>query len=300
LTVKRLFLGAALALWLGMGSFCSTACAEIIFANNATFGPIYLQEIDLNLKTGKGTTVLTINPPEGASLNGRGAVVVNNIFYWTTASNNNVYAYDLTNNKTLGKQFSVAGAGALSTIAYDGTNFWISDYTGSNKAFLYTPTGTLLNTITLKNAGAFYDGLEYAILGGQTRLIANRGDATGPYDLYDTSGNLITSKFIDTSKGSSGGASTGIAYDGTNFFTSTIFGNKIDEWDSSGNFIQTIALDVSAPQNHLIEDLSFDYTNVLPPPNPSPVPEPASLTLLGFGVTGLIVYGKRRRRSAVA
>jgi len=291
--VKRFFLGAAVALWLGLGGFCSTANAEIIYANNATFGPIYLQTIDMNLTTGKGTTIATYNPPEGANLNGRGAVVVGNTFYWTSASNNNVYAFDIKNQKSMGIQFSVAGASALSTIAYDGTNFWISDYSGSNKAFLYTPTGTLLKTITLSLATPFYDGLEYAILGGQARLIANEGDAQGPYDLYDTTGKLLKAGFIVPKNLQS----TGIAYDGTNFFVSSIFANQLEEFDSNGNYIQTIQLDTTSPQNHLIEDLSFDYTLVLPPPS---VPEPASLTLFGIGIAGIVAYGKRRRKIAVA
>ena len=83
----------------------------------------------------------------------------------------------------LGPAFTVAGATAQSTMAYDGNNFWIGDYSGTNQAFLYSPSGTLIKTVSLANCTSFCDGLEYAILGGQARLISNRGDATGPYDV---------------------------------------------------------------------------------------------------------------------
>ncbi len=85
-------------------------------------------------------------------------------------------------------------------MAFDGTNFWIGDYSGTNHAYLYSPTGTLLKTISLSNCTGDCDGLEYVVLNGQSRLIENRGDAVGPYDLYDTNGNLIQADFIDPTK----------------------------------------------------------------------------------------------------
>ena len=49
----------------------------------------------------------------------------------------------------------VAGSTGLSTIAFDGTNFWIGDYSGTNQAYYYTPSGTLLKTITLSGCTQF-------------------------------------------------------------------------------------------------------------------------------------------------
>src|SRR5215469_1654408 len=45
---------------------------------------------------------------------------------------------------------------------------------GTNKAFYYTPTGTLLATIALANCTGFCDGLEFF----NGKLISNRGDAS--------------------------------------------------------------------------------------------------------------------------
>jgi hypothetical protein len=267
-----------------IGTLCSTpkASADTIYATNAGTN-VFLRLID----TDTGATIREITPASGAGLNGRGAVVVGNTFYWSNAHNANVSAYDLVTDTDLGVQFTVAGASALSAIAYDGTNFWISDYSGTNRAFSYSPTGTLLRTITLPNVIGFYGGLEYAILNGQERLIANRGDPFGPYDLYDLDGNLITDAFIDA-----GEPTIGIAFDGTNFYTSAIH-RQIKVWDINGAFIRNIDLDFPFP-GHLIEDLSFGYRD-LPPPPPSQVPEPSTLTMM---LGGLLVLLAGRQRIA--
>jgi sugar lactone lactonase YvrE len=100
-----------------------------------------------------------ITAPHG--INGRGIVNVGNILYYTDANDNHVYAYNFATHTDLGTAFTVAAASALSTIAYDGTNFWIGDYSGTNHAYLYTPTGTLLKTISLANCTGHCDGLEF-------------------------------------------------------------------------------------------------------------------------------------------
>lgn len=115
-----------------------------IWVNNATDGAPLLQEYDT-------TTGALIQQITGDGTNGRGVVDVGNTLYYTTATSNNVYAYNTATHTDLGVAFSVAGATALSTMAYDGTNFWIGDYSGTNQAYLYTPTGTLLKTISLAN-----------------------------------------------------------------------------------------------------------------------------------------------------
>ena len=76
--------------------------------------------------------------------------------------------------------FTVGGATGLSTMAYDGTDFWIGDYSGTNHAYHYTPGGTLLSTVSLSNCDGFCDGLEFFLQGGQPRLISNRGDTESP------------------------------------------------------------------------------------------------------------------------
>jgi hypothetical protein len=263
----------------------SALADNFIYGNNASFGAPYVFQID------KTTGVVTDFYTNLSGLNGRGVVIVGTTMYYTDANDNHVYSYNLTTKTPIGTAFTVAGASALSTIAYDGTNFWIGDYSGTNKAYLYTPTGTLLKTITLANCTGSCDGLEYFVDGGgNARLIENRGDADGPYDLYDTNGNLLTADYINST-----GATTGIAFDGTDFYTSNIFAGTLSEWTEAGTFVKTISLTGAGnTAGFLIEDLSFDYSQVLPPP--SGVPEPSTFILVGSSMLGLA--GAVRRRLA--
>ena len=226
----------------------SAAMADsFVYGNNASFGAPYVYKID----KATGAIVSTYSNLSGE--NGRGVVIVGSTMYYTAVSSGSVYSYNLSTNTDNGVLFTVADSTSLSTIAFDGTNFWIGDYAGTNRAFLYTPTGTLLKTITLSDCSGDCDGLEYlAANGGE--LISNRGDSVGPYDLYDTNGNLLTASFINP--GAHGcGSSTGIAFDGTNFFVSCNF-NSLAEFDATGNYIATLSVTGGSP---LMEDLSADY-----------------------------------------
>lgn len=253
-----------------------------IWVNNATFGAPLLQEYD----TTSGALIRQIT---GDGDNGRGVVEVGDILYYTTATSNNVYAYNTATNTDLGIAFSVAGATGLSTMAYNGTNFWIGDYSGTNHAYLYTPTGTLLNTISLTHCTGFCDGLEFF----NGKLISNRSDepVPGVYDVYDTNGTLLQAALITDSKNS-----TGIAFDGTDFYVDNGGDNNpvgvgsIAVFDINGNFLRTITL--SGATYFDGEDLSFDYSVVIPP---SSAPEPTSLMLLAAGLVGFGMIRRQRR-----
>jgi hypothetical protein len=209
--------------------------------------------------------------------------------YYTAASSNAVYSYNLATNTNNGVAFTVSGASALSTIAYDGTNFWIGDYSGTNHAYLYTPTGTLLKTVSLTDCHGFCDGLEYFVMNNTGYLLSNEADGSvDNYDLYDTNGNLIQANYINAAAHTTG--TTGIAFDGTDFYTSNIFAGTLNEWTEAGAFVKTITLSGNGNNGLLIEDLSFDYSQVLPPS----VPEPSTFVLVGSSMLGLAGAIKRR------
>lgn len=278
--------------WIGTCVACvlggaSQALAGSIYANNATSGTPYVYVLDPT------TLAVTDEITNLSSVNGRGVVVVNGIMYYTSASSASVFSYNLSTHTNNGPLFTVAGASALSTMAFDGTDFWIGDYSGTNQAYLYSPTGTLLNTVHLTDCGGFCDGLEFFLQNGQGRLISNRGDELNPntYDIYDTSGNLLQAGFIHTTF-----AGTGIAFDGTNFLVSEISNGKIATYNgTTGAFISDTSIN-GFRNSPLVEDLSVDYALVLPPPT---VPEPSTFGLLGGGLIAVAFAAKRRKKAKV-
>jgi len=147
----------------------------------------------------------------------------------------------------------------MSTLAWDGSHYWTTDYAGSNKGFELDAAGNVIKTISFGLASSYMDGMEYF----NGKLIVNRGDANGTYDIYDLNGNLLTANFINSAGHASRGQSTGIAYDGVNFLVSDVFDNKLSEYDgTTGAWIKDIPL-IGASQSsagRLIEDLSVDYS----------------------------------------
>lgn len=281
-------IGVTVILIVGM-LFCGVASAgsvTTIWGNSAGDG---LYEYDLT----NGNLLQTFDPATAfsayGSWNGRGVVQVANTLYLTNAYSNHVYMMNATTGASEGIAFSIAGASGLSAIAYDGHDFWIADYSGTNQAYLYSPTGTLLNTISLGNCTGFCDGLEYF----NGKLISNRwdgccGGTPVPYDIYSTSGGLLTSDFISNPLDS-----TGIAFDGTNFWTSNIDSGSLSEWNgTTGAFIQNLTLQTPS-LSFEIEDLSVNYSQVI-----TGVPEPAELGMFGFGALLIGGFMVLRRRFA--
>ena len=283
--VKALSIGFAVVASLSGASSIARADQVTTIWGNSCCSSV-LQEWDLN-----GNLLDTINPPFAS--NGRGVVQVGNILYYTEASSNGVYAYNFVTNTDLGTVFTVAGASGLATMAWDGSHFWIGDYSGTNNAYEYSTTGTLLKTVALANCSSYCDGLEYA----NGDLISNRYDGgeggANTYDVYDTNGNLLKSALI-TGTDSSG--NTGIAYDGTDYYVSNIYDQSISVFNSSGTWVRDFTLQTGGYGTE-VEDLSVNYQQVL-----TPVPEPSTwaMMLLGFAGVGFAGYRASRKSVAIA
>ena len=241
----------------------SPAKGQVIYGNNAGFGPDIVNKIDIN--TGLNLQTYTVSVG-----NGRGCLVVGNILYSTAVDDPHIYKTDLTTGASLGS--ILTDHNNLYTLAWDGSAFWTTDGSGSPQGYKIDITGHTIKTVTFPLAVGFMDGMEYF----DGKLIVNRyDDGVGPgsvnyYDIYDLDGNVLTPAFITVVDG------TGIAYDGVNFLVSRVHANAIDTFDGkTGAFISEKTLTGS----HLIEDLSVDY-----------VPEPTAVSLL-------LVAGLLRRLS---
>lgn len=264
------------AMFAALAVLSGSASAGLLWGNSAG-STVVIEAVDQ-------TTLAVVHQFSVGSGNGRGVVTVGGIVYYTKTNDSNIYKLDANTGAALG---SIAtGVSSISTLGWDGSQFWTSDYAGTNKAFRIDTAGTVTKTIHLTNASGNMDGMEFF----NGKLISNRCDACGVYDIYDLDGNVLTASFI-----TSAGGSTGIAYDGTDFLVSNIFANSISKFDgATGALISTIAIGGPAPgtgNGRLWEDLSVDYATRL---DTGHVPEPSSLLLAGVAILGLVASQRKR------
>jgi hypothetical protein len=240
----------ALALCAPVGA---ALAATSIWTNSASYGPPILQEWDMN-----GNFIRLIPSSAMHGSNGRGIVQVANILYYTTPYSNAVYGYDLSGSGTdLGTIFTVPSATGLASMAFDGSSLYIEDYSGANIVYKYSVTGSPQGSISLANcpsSSSTCDGLEYA----NGRLVSNRGDGIGPYDVYATGGGSVQSPALISD---SSNTDTGIAFDGTHYYVSRVSLGQIAVFSSSGAYQSAITLASGHP--HSVEDISVDYAAVL-------------------------------------
>ena len=269
------------------------ARATLIYANSA--GNSGIQVFNIDVAAGTETKVDQLNVAQG---NGRGVVTIGDIVYYTDASSGFVKSYSLSTHTDRGNLFSVAGATGLATIAYDGTSIYFGDYSGTNNVYKYSLSGINLGTVQLSRCGevhqggtrGYCDGLEFANGG----LVSNEGDGgfggASQYDAYSLSGGSpTTSGLITAAYGA-----TGIAFDGTYYFVSDIFNDRLGIYNTSGAFLKYIAL-ADGSHTRAIEDLSVDYSLR----SDTGAPEPSTWLMI-VSATAAFVWTRLRRNKQLS
>jgi hypothetical protein len=291
----------------------STSAAPIIWGNNAGGaaggGFIWLDAYDMDPAIGAPNRVAAIKAPvPGVDFpNGRGIAVVGDLIYYSRAYNINfpdgghIYVWNTATNSFVGtidldSPPDGVPLGGIGTITWDGSALWVSPYDAAGPDhrdfYRYSTSGQLLQTIPDffddgsppgTDGKSSTDGVE--IVGN--RIIANRGDHTTPYDVYDFNGNLLQSAFIDPAAAGLTGDTAGIAFDGTSYWLSDLLQShhQLFQFDANGNYVRTVVL---SPELHPdftgvnLEDLAF-----------AAAPEPGVLILVAVG--GAVLATRRRR-----
>jgi hypothetical protein len=272
-----------------------------IWGTNARFGNVDIEAFNITTAGVVTQAAQFLDPNLTArSDNGRGIALLGDTIYYTTATSGNIYITNATTHADMGILVNTGFAG-IANVATDGTFIYANNYQDSSGIInKYNTAGTLVGTVTVGVGFNGRDGFEVQnnpnINGGALTFISNRGDAQGPYDVYNASGTLIISAFIDPSVQGIFDP-TGIAYDGTNYYVSSVHGNKLLQYSGTGAFIRTLDLSGLPEPNgaRLLEDLSAVGNTVSNPGPGTGVPEPSTLSMFGIGMTMLAAGWLRRR-----
>ena len=234
-----------------------------------------------------GAVVDSFAVPFGSG-SGASIAVVGNTGYYTLLGNTNVYGVNMTTHASLGSQFTIPTlSGFVNGITNDSNgHLWFAGGQG-DPLREYSTAGALLSTHAFPTAAQGYrDG---SVVFGNF-VVANRGDQVGPYDKYNlTGGNLALSvnqlSFITTVAG----GSNGIAYNGTNFYTSDEQAHKVSKWTSAGVFVSVANLDPGSRY----ENWTFASQDIIPD-----APEPSTYAMMFAGLALVGFAAKRKSRAA--
>ena len=217
---------------------------------------------------------------------GASIAVVGNIGYYTLLSNGDVQKVDMTTHGYLGVAFNNPVSGFQNGITPDANgHLWFAGG-GSDPIREYSTAGTLLSTHAFPTpAGSYRDG---SVVFGNF-VVANRSDQQGPYDKYDLPGGNGALTVNQLSFISAGFGSNGIAFNGTNFYTSDEQAHKVSKWDANGVFVSIANLDPGSRY----ENWTFASQDINPP-----VPEPSTYALMFAGMALVGFAAKRKSKSA--
>ena len=243
------------------------------------------------------TTIQRLNGDTGAVvdsfavpfLNGNRAAsiaVVGNTGYYTLLQDGDVYKVDMTTHAYGGVAFNNAVSSLQNGITPDSNgHLWFAGG-GSDPIREFNTAGTLLSSHAFPTAAnSFRDG---SVVFGNF-VVANRGDQQGPYDKYNLTGGNLALTVNQLSFISAANGSNGIAYNGTNFYTSDEALHKVSKWTSAGVFVSVANLDV----NSRYENWTFASQDIIPD-----APEPSTYALMFAGLALVGFAAKRKSRAA--
>lgn len=214
-----------------------------------------------------GAVVDSFAVPNG-NFSAASVAIVGSKGYYTELGDTNIYKFDLATHADEGVAFTISNTqGFTNGITTDAAgNLWFADG-GSGALQEYSTTGAFLGSHAFPSPAFYYrDG---SVVFGN-KVVTNRGDQTGPYDLYTLDGTmngaltLTTSSFITTTAS----GSNGIAFNGTHFYTSDEQAHKVSKWDINGHLVSVANLD----PNSRYENWTFASQDIGPIGG---VPEPA-------------------------